>query len=301
MFSIAIAICWTLAEWKSGLSSEQNSLRHGMIALFICMGSSPLLYSFLYSRKVDLAAVRSAEEVPRRRTVMPKLVALGLAVAAILATTLPLPKVEAAILDRRLKATVEAGYNTQNIAKAAAIVKQAQQNNLSANPKTISEIGSKILASGNFEAGTENPALLFANYRSRLNRLPPGPYVVGFVTTTPGMDFTDYFIGYGTRSLDDGALWESPNFQRPMKAPVQRIVVKITRQTGFFELDNVHIRNITFDGARVRYAGGPLRLESVQFVNCTFETLPEGLGASANTRDFLAAVLLGDPITIDLK
>jgi len=44
---------------------------------------------------------------------------------------------------------------------------------------------------------------------------------------------------------------------------------------GFeLRLDGYHIRNAIINGARIVYNGGPLILENVYFVNCTFEMPP---------------------------
>ena len=44
---------------------------------------------------------------------------------------------------------------------------------------------------------------------------------------------------------------------------------------GFeLKLDGYHIRNAIINGARIVYSGGPLILENVYFVNCTFEMPP---------------------------
>ena len=49
-------------------------------------------------------------------------------------------------------------------------------------------------------------------------------------------------------------------------------------------LDGIHWRNVTFIGTRLRYEAGPLDLQNVRFVHCTFGFPPDARGAAlANT------------------
>lgn len=57
-------------------------------------------------------------------------------------------------------------------------------------------------------------------------------------------------------------------------------------------LDGSHLKNIIIKDARVVYHGGPLRLENVYFLNCTFD-----LQREPSTLNFAKAVLEAGPAT----
>jgi len=57
-------------------------------------------------------------------------------------------------------------------------------------------------------------------------------------------------------------------------------------------LDGFRLRNVIFDGIRVEYDGGPLIMEDVYFVNCTFEINPATKGKPAASSLLFAKAVL---------
>ena len=47
---------------------------------------------------------------------------------------------------------------------------------------------------------------------------------------------------------------------------IENLTIEGAAQT----LDGIHWRNVTFIGTRLRYEGGPIDLQNVQFVRCSF-------------------------------
>ena len=60
---------------------------------------------------------------------------------------------------------------------------------------------------------------------------------------------------------------------------------------GGFVLDNMHLKNVVFINVHVSYHGGPINLENVSFLNCTFDITPDSNGRQ------LAEVILLNPAT----
>ncbi len=61
---------------------------------------------------------------------------------------------------------------------------------------------------------------------------------------------------------------------------------------GGVTLDKMHLRNVIFLNVHIIYSGGPVQLENVSFLNCTFQVAPV-----TNGRQFAQAVLAG-PSTV---
>ena len=61
---------------------------------------------------------------------------------------------------------------------------------------------------------------------------------------------------------------------------------------GKITLDGTDLKNIIFINMNIRYLGGPLRMNNVHFVNCTFD-IPE----NQNGRQF-AKVVLTEPSAV---
>jgi len=62
--------------------------------------------------------------------------------------------------------------------------------------------------------------------------------------------------------------------------------------TGEVVLDGYQLRNVIFYGVKVDYNGGPIRLEKVYFVNCTFDVQHTSEG-----QEFPKATLSHVPVT----
>jgi hypothetical protein len=63
-----------------------------------------------------------------------------------------------------------------------------------------------------------------------------------------------------------------------------------------FAIDGYRLRNVIFDGVTIEYDGGPLIMENVYFVNCTFEVKPTN-----STRQFTLAVLQSVPTSFSVS
>jgi hypothetical protein len=61
-------------------------------------------------------------------------------------------------------------------------------------------------------------------------------------------------------------------------------------------LDGYKLKNVIIRGATIVYHGGPIEMENVYFVNCTFE-VPK----TSNAQQVLAAVLASTPTTLKIS
>jgi uncharacterized protein YjbI with pentapeptide repeats len=66
----------------------------------------------------------------------------------------------------------------------------------------------------------------------------------------------------------------------------QFIIFDWTRPEVHVILDGMHLKNIIVKNAKIYYSGGPILLENVYFVNCTFEGVTQQLSG----QDFAKAL-----------
>jgi hypothetical protein len=64
---------------------------------------------------------------------------------------------------------------------------------------------------------------------------------------------------------------------------------------GSQKLDGVYWRNFTFTNVQIEYDGGPLALENVRFVNCTFK-----MRYSVRADQFAGLVLADNSVTSNI-
>ena len=110
-------------------------------------------------------------------------------------------------------------------------------------------------------------ALVTAAYpnTTTINLSPPKPVTIfgdGAAIDCSKMRPGQQIIGVATRSLD----------QNPVL--IKGLIFIGATQT----LDYITWSNVTFVSTHVRYQGGPVRLENVRFVNCTFDFPRQGAG-----------------------
>ena len=71
------------------------------------------------------------------------------------------------------------------------------------------------------------------------------------------------------------------------------ILCALPERAWFF--DGFQLRNVIFDGVGIEYKGGPIRLENVYFVNCTFDVQRTSEG-----QEFAKATLSHVPVTFQI-
>jgi hypothetical protein len=77
-----------------------------------------------------------------------------------------------------------------------------------------------------------------------------------------------------------------------------RTVIESVGGQSEMPLTGVYARNIIFSEGTFYYDGGPLKVESVQFIRCTF-TIRATAAGNQNIERLLAAVMTGQPLTLE--
>ena len=83
-----------------------------------------------------------------------------------------------------------------------------------------------------------------------------------------------------------------PLSEKSLNAGQNRGKEVILAEGGAFQLDTLLVKNVVFRNTTIFYSGGPMNLENIIFVNCTF-ILPN----RAHSRDFAIAALSNSSIT----
>ena len=179
----------------------------------------------------------------------------------------------------------------QSIKDTQNVLQVAQSNKVSLSTDAIADAGRKFVSAtkNNPDAWDAVSALL--NYRSFLNA-PHSPDIhIHFVPAPRGTQLTALANIHGEGSLTFQMSW--PNelvpinqafIYQPIGAtppslpgnPAQTqghsyILVRGSTGPGKIILDGMHLKNVILRDLRISYSGGPIVLENVYFVNCTFE------------------------------
>lgn len=172
--------------------------------------------------------------------------------------------------------------NPANAVAAQKILINAQSEKLLLDATAVKNSGSAFL-----KASQENPSawdavLSFLNYRAFLNE---GSFPIARKEFSPVNN--GELISYAEVSLK-GPLTLKADFSNQLvpinKAFIyQKIDEAVQRTTGhpyllihaqgpgYIQLDGSWIRKVIFEGVRIHYEGGPLILQDVYFINCTFD------------------------------
>jgi hypothetical protein len=287
---------WAVRAFYLGAPNDR-AFAESLIVAVTWVGITTLSYCLSPIEEKQKLKTKIGMAYPVQR-LMPRLTLIGVAVTLIGCTSLGLPTIEAKILDSRLTNTLAGPLTPDTIGKAQEIVQTAQQYNLHANPILVSQLGKQIL-----DSTAENPQLArsglqaasaFASFRSNLNPLFI-PKEVEVNNTVWGLYLAITNIG---QNSDDPAIWTRPGDSLFKNEPrFHRVIFRIIHEPGQIVIDNSHIRNITFVNANILYMGGPLKLESVEFVRCHF-LIPV---TNDNTRRLITDALGGGPVTFEIK
>lgn len=168
----------------------------------------------------------------------------------------------------------------------------AKDQNVKVNSKVVTDTGARLVRSSTQNQAAWKTALSFVDYRSFLNadfqpnlgQLTPSPassagcQIVFFSRPLPpnfsisGKWETAFRVyqGGGTASAEKSAKLEDIRKPQPLCPGVGFFVLDEMDHRIPLVLDYSYMRNVIIRNAIVDYDGGPIRLENVYFVNCTF-------------------------------
>ncbi|MGA2426660.1 MAG: hypothetical protein ABSG07_21885 [Terriglobales bacterium] len=226
------------------------------------------------------------------------------------------------IRDLTMKRIGEAGnLNTKELVERLPELRHlatiAKTESIAVSPKAVEKVGKKLIEAGSADAW--GVALNFAAYKSFLNAdfmpavtnprpLPAncGPFMPGDIhilrpTHESSKEAWDSqtISGVGrTVGSDEAARMEA--LGRPFNendCGSKFIIFRMPRSDNALLLDGLYLKNVIIQDTRVSYRGGPVRLENVFFVNCTFDIQQESKG-----QVFANAILAPSPsVTLTLS
>jgi hypothetical protein len=164
---------------------------------------------------------------------------------------------------------------------AKASLAEAKKRSTPVPITVVEQAGKSFIEASKIEPTAWDVALEFVSYRTTLNA-NSAPRIED-PTPADKATFTQIIgngspaglsiLRFGTVPINIAAKYE------PFEEPVitdrttgsRFLVVENHPPTNVLELDGMHIRNVIFRNATLGYSGGPVVLENVYFVNCTFK------------------------------
>jgi len=165
--------------------------------------------------------------------------------------------------------------NPVNAKRAVEVLAAAKNNGLELDSTAIVESGQKFIAAAQKSTEAWSAALAFIGYRSFLNASTTFP-LSGLETRADGTKY--YYVPNGS----------DPQFSHYGRVPVTQAArlntigtnlntdrmdgdVFLVADGGGMIIDHMDMKNIVLRNVRIVYHGGPLVMENVYFLNCTFE------------------------------
>ena len=179
------------------------------------------------------------------------------------------------------------------------ILSQSEKQKIKIPADVIEKMGKEFIAAAKDDPSAWESALALVNYRSFLNEsdaphpVPPGiaPPQLDWYTTVEGWSrkrTSGYkvFAVYEPLVPNDRAMRFEPidSKDNATKPVGPSLMVVDGEYQNKFRLDGYWLKHVVIRNAAIQYRGGPVILEDVYFVNCTFEidrTLPSQLLADS--------------------
>jgi hypothetical protein len=184
--------------------------------------------------------------------------------------------------------------------EAAQILAAARKESVQISATVVEEAGKSFINAAKNEPSAWNVALQFVNYRSFLNisSRPPGTAM-----DFPSGSFATRYEEPPENIIHHGSMrWIG--FSRPPDVPQYRRISSPDLNTAqvlgpqflvvdkyTVVLDQMFFKRVIFQNSHIIYKGGPVVLDNVYFINCTFEIVREPKG------QLFASTLLSDPAT----
>jgi hypothetical protein len=191
---------------------------------------------------------------------------------------------------------------SQNQAAVKQLLADATARAVSISPAVIQEAGGTFVQAGLSDTGAWDTAMHFLNYRSFLTSidvrspLPPGTRLQHTEYVLPKSNFlqqpTVNAIG-GSKAPDLPEVREldAANPNESVAIGPSFLVIG----TAPVVLDGLYLKRVIFTDTHIIYKGGPLTMENVFFINCTFEIQQQPQGQA------FAQAVLSPQIDVKLK
>ena len=189
----------------------------------------------------------------------------------------------------------------KNIEETTHVLSQARAAKIKISADVIAATGKKFVDLSKNDPTAWNAALAFVNYRSFLNADEEPSLKNPDSSATTTSYYRINYLDSGGRLPAISAYGQAPSSQAARLnsigsnfnkwRPLSKAFVVVEGGSGVV-IDNMDMKNIVFRNTRIRYAGGPVIMENVYFVNCTFELVQR-----ANGQLFADTLLSASPIS----
>jgi hypothetical protein len=203
-----------------------------------------------------------------------------------------LKKIDEIISTQRIE---QAGANPTD--KGSAIeakqaIDSARQNSIQLPSDLVEHVGQRFVEASSQNVQAWGTAIGFINYKSSVNKAaPPMPplddskalitnYETVSVPGTPMIQLSHYGIVPRAVAAQLSFIGHDPNKN------LDRGNAILVAQGGTIILDGMQIKNVIFQNVEIHYAGGPINLTSVYFINCIFK-----MESAQKSRDLAIALL----------
>jgi hypothetical protein len=241
-----------------------------VVICFVVVGVLEIGGLWRYKRPVEKRLHRSTTvHSPARRS----LILLPVSAVFFLVFALaPTSRVEAAVIEDRLKRNARNPYDPENAKDTERIIENAGAEKIKISPAVLASVGQRFIQSAPSNPSARDAAVAIGNYRTLLT-VDPRPelkrsYVPYYQAKNRNPDSWPNVLAVGEAPADQSAIYNKIG-----RYPVQGSAVGpafFTAEGDEEALDGMHFKNVVFRNVRIVYLGGPTILENVYFVNCEF-------------------------------
>jgi hypothetical protein len=284
-----------LAGIGVGIVLEQSgvALKSAAIGTILVIGAVEVTRAWRYVQPAD--KTQSAPDLQsrtRRSLILAPLAALLFLVVSFL----PVPRIEAAVLERRIKDSSDDPFDPQNMKEAEQALIHAEASNVKLQPNVVEKAGKKFLEAAKDDPNAWKTASAFLDYRSFLNAdsepplnesdLVPGDET-HYRTFSVNPTTSSKMYAYGRAAKAQAARLNTIGADFNKNLPEGNASVVVEGDTVI--IDYMDMKNVTFRNVNIIYSGGAVIMNNVCFVHCT-------MGLAQNvTGKLLAAKLLESP------
>jgi len=206
--------------------------------------------------------------------------------------------IESSLLALRTSRAADAPANKENIAEAKEILKDARQNKVLISSDVVKQSGNNFIDAALREPAAWDTVLDFLNYRAYLNsvtvplgqQVPVKDFSTHYQIPMENMPTIESMETIGVSKLPDvaqiGAL-SAPNLNKNLAAGASLILLDAPTVV----LDGLYAKKVVFRNSHIIYRGGPVVLDNVYFLDCTFEIKNQTKGQE------FARIILSGPST----
>jgi hypothetical protein len=226
--------------------------------------------------QVTLKRNRTQEALPVRRLFIFSTLS---AVVSLVLVRLHIPQREADASEQLLEQASVLPTDPKNIEAATEVLTRAQAAGVQISPVAIEKTGRRFVNAANQNPKTWDAALNFLEYKSFINSFSPAlPPQIHEQHVLLGTHYAPnpplgsgpikmFYRGYSKK--EDSAQFMQIGHDLDQGSAYGLSI--FLAEGGGQILDGMQFKNVVFRDVRIVYNGGPVRMNNVYFVNCTFE------------------------------